>query len=610
MDRNSIIGIVLIAAIFVVFGIVNKPSEEERKEIERRRLEQIALDSAQKAKEKESLKLQTENQESLVVNAESGAPTQEIEYYTLENDKIKLTLSSKGGRPYAVELKEYQTWDSLPLILFDGDSTRFELFTGGVYPIKTGNWFFNLTDSTKSEVLISSTPETLTLRTHRGDGKYIDYSYSLSPDSYQVDLQIEIVGMKNELSTSSVNLAWSYFSPTQEKSWKNEVFNTTMYYKHFNDDVDFFNPRANKTQVEEVSTRLEWLAYKDQFFSSVLMTKQPFEGASMEINKLAEDGPFTKRFDAQISLADNTQGKFDLSFYFGPNDFKFLKKQYEAQRLHEIVAVGRGIIKWINQGIIINLFFWLNKYFVNYGIIILLMTIIIKLFLLPLTFRSYMSQAKMRVVKPMVDEATKKIPKEKAMEKQQATMAIYKKVGVSPLGGCLPMILQMPILFAMFRFFPGSIELRQESFLWATDLSTYDDLIRWSGDIPIITKILGNHLSLFTLLMTITTIISMKTNSSAQMQDSSMPGMKTMMYIMPVTFLFVLNDFSAGLTYYYFLANVITFAQNFLFKRMINEAEVLKKLEAKKAKPKKKSKWQQRIEEMQKAQQAAAKKRR
>jgi YidC/Oxa1 family membrane protein insertase len=218
-----------------------------------------------------------------------------------------------------------------------------------------------------------------------------------------------------------------------------------------------------------------------------------------------------------------------------------------------------------------------------------------------------MSQAKMRVVKPMVDEATKNIPKEKAMERQQATMAIYKKVGVSPMGGCLPMILQMPILFAMFRFFPGSIELRQQSFLWATDLSTYDDLIRWSADIPL----LGNHLSLFTLLMTVTTIISMKTNSSAQMQDSSMPGMKTMMYIMPVTFLFFLNDFSSGLTYYYFLANMITFGQNFLFKAFVNEEEVLKKLEAKKAKnkTKKKSKWQMRLEEMQKMQQQQTKKR-
>lgn len=607
MDRNSIIGIILIAAIFVVFGIVNKPSEEELKERERLRKEQFTQDSIQKAKEKEALKLQTETKETSASTAESVALTKETEYYTLENDKLKLTLSSKGGRPYSVELKEYQTWDSLPLVLFDGDSTRFELFTGGVYPIKTSNWFFGLTDSTKTEVLVSSSSETVTLRTDRGEGKYIDFSYTLVPNSYQVDMQIEIVGLENELTASNVKLAWSYFSPTQEKSWKNEVFNTTMYYKHFNDDVDFFNPRANKPQVEEVTTRLEWLAYKDQFFSSVLMTKQPFEGASLMVTKMEqEDGPYTKSFESEISLADNTQGKFDLSFYFGPNDFKFLKKEYEKERLHEIVAVGRGIIKWINQGVIINLFFWLNKYIANYGIIILLMTIIIKLFLLPLTFRSYMSQAKMRVVKPMVDEATKKIPKEKAMERQQATMAIYKKVGVSPLGGCLPMILQMPILFAMFRFFPGSIELRQQSFLWATDLSTYDDLISWGTDIPL----LGNHLSLFTLLMTITTIISMKTNSSAQMQDSSMPGMKTMMYIMPVTFLFVLNDFSAGLTYYYFLANVITFGQNFLFKRMINEEEVLRKLQAKKAKPKKKSKWQQRIEEMQKAQQAAAKKRR
>jgi YidC/Oxa1 family membrane protein insertase len=506
-------------------------------------------------------------------------------------------------------LKEYQTWDSLPLILFNGDSTNFELrFAANTpYPVSTKNRDFLPTDNSKKNIVVSSSSESITLRSIGKEGKYIDYTYSLAPNSYQVDMDINMVGMEQELASSDVSLLWSFYSPTQEKSWKNEVYNTTIYYKYTNNDVDFFNGRASKDQNEDITTRVDWLAYKDQFFSSIIIGNEPFDGARMDIQKQAEKGAYTKRFSSTIGLQIAPNKPTGLSFYFGPNDIEYLKNEYGELGLHEIVAVGRSIIKWINQGVIINLFHWLNKYFSNYGIIILLMTIIIKVFLLPLTFRSYMSQAKMRVVKPMVDEATKNIPKDKAMEKQQATMAIYKKVGVSPLGGCLPMILQMPILFAMFRFFPGSLELRQESFLWATDLSTYDDLIHWGTSIPL----LGNHLSLFTVLMTVTTIISMKTNSSAQMGDSGMPGMKTMMYIMPVTFLFVLNDFSAGLTYYYFLANVITFAQNFLFKRFINEEDVLKKLNAKKAKakPQKKSKWQQRIQEMQKAQQQAAKKR-
>lgn len=608
MDRNSIIGIVLIAAIFVVWGVINQPSEEERLKIQQER-DSIALVREQQAIELEQKQAEQVSQQTQSVSSDSNLTktTQKAEFYTLENERIKLTISSIGGRPYSVQLKEYQTWDSLPLVLFNGDSTNFELqfAVNTPYPVSTKNRHFNITDSNKKRLVVSTSEETVTLRSIEADGKYIDYSYTLGPDSYQVDMDINMVGMEQELTSSDVSLLWSFYSPTQEKSWKNEVYNSTIYYKHTNNDVDFFNGRANKDQNEDVTTRLDWLAYKDQFFSSILIGKEPFDGATMDIQKQAENSQHTKRFSSKIGLQVAPDKATELSFYFGPNNIKYLKKNYEDIGLHEIVAVGRSIIKWINQGIIINLFHWLNKYISNYGIIILLMTIIIKLFLLPLTFRSYMSQAKMRVVKPMVDEATKNIPKDKAMEKQQATMAIYKKVGVSPLGGCLPMILQMPILFAMFRFFPGSIELRQESFLWATDLSTYDDLIHWGTSIPL----LGNHLSLFTVLMTVTTIISMKTNSSAQMGDSGMPGMKTMMYIMPVTFLFVLNDFSSGLTYYYFLANVITFAQNFLFKRLINEEDVLKKLNSKKAKPKKKSKWQQRIEEMQKAQQQASKKR-
>ena len=294
--------------------------------------------------------------------------------------------------------------------------------------------------------------------------------------------------------------------------------------------------------------------------------------------------------------------------FFGPNKFKLLKK-YNAYKLEDLVSLGKGIIRWINQFVIIPIFDWLSKFIGNFGLIILLLTIIIKIGLIPLTYKSYLSQARMRVLKPQVDELTHKFPKGKEMERQQATMALYKKAGVSPLGGCLPMLLQFPILFAMFRFFPTSIELRQEGFLWAKDLSTFDSILTWDAYIPLLTNIYGNHVSLFTILMTISTIISMKMSDTGA-TTQQMPGMKTMMYIMPVMFMFVLNNFSAGLTYYYFLANVITIGQNYLFKQFIDEKEILRKIEDRKTKTVKKSKFQQRLEEMakQKAKKPARKK--
>jgi YidC/Oxa1 family membrane protein insertase len=282
-----------------------------------------------------------------------------------------------------------------------------------------------------------------------------------------------------------------------------------------------------------------------------------------------------------------------LKLFFGPNKFKLLKK-YKEYQLESLVSLGKNIIRWINQFVIIPIFDWLSKFITNYGLIILLLTIIIKIGLLPLTYKSYLSQARMKVLKPQVDELTLKFPKGKELERQQATMALYKKAGVSPMGGCLPMLLQFPILFAMFKFFPTSIELRQEAFLWAKDLSTYDAIITWNQAIPI----LGNHISLFTVLMTVSTILSMKMSDTSSSQQ--IPGMKTMMYVMPVMFMFMLNNFSAALTYYYFLANVITIGQNYLFKQFVDEKEILRKMEEKKAKPVKKSKFQQRIEEMSK----------
>ncbi len=607
MDRNSIIGILLIVAIFILWGVLNKPDQEQL-ERTRRYNDSIAL-VQQKVLEQKQAEIKNRIDTTTAAQLGDSALNTKNEFYTLENELISAKIASLGGRPYSVQLKEYITHDSLPLLLFNGDSTVFELnYYYNGRSEKTSLLNFTALDSAKLLNAIE-TPRSLTLRYAYGVGEYLDFIYTLAPNSYQLDMEIKMTGLQNlsPVNGTEIDLRWEIYSPQQERSFKNESLYSTVYYRPLNDDVDFM-PMRQKKGLQEVSipTQVDWIGYKDQFFSSVLMPGQAFSSATLQSIPMDENSGYIKQFKsvAGISITNSNNESIPLSFYFGPNKYKFLKKNYADKRLHDLVSVGRGIIKWINQGVIINIFNFLEKSIGNYGIIILLLTIIIKLLLLPLTFRSYISTAKMRVVKPMVDEATSKIPKEKAMERQQATMAIYRKVGVSPFGGCLPMVLQMPILFAMFRFFPGSIELRQEAFLWATDLSTYDDLIRWGTSIPL----LGNHLSIFTLLMTITTIMTMKM-SGAQMQESSMPGMKTMMYIMPVTFLFFLNDFSSGLTYYYFLANVITFGQNYLFKAFVNEEEVLKKLQAKKANPRKKSKWQLKLEEMQKMQQQQTKRR-
>ncbi|NJK85091.1 MAG: membrane protein insertase YidC [Bacteroidales bacterium] len=331
-------------------------------------------------------------------------------------------------------------------------------------------------------------------------------------------------------------------------------------------------------------------------FSSVIIADNPFENAEMKMAKLPEHSRYIKNFRAEIGIpfVIGKDESASFRFYFGPNKYSLLKK-YEGTELKELVILGGGIIRWINQYVIIPLFDWLSKFIGNYGIIILLLTIIIKLGLLPLTYRSYLSMAKMRVLKPQIDELNKKYPKGKEMEKQQATMALYRKAGASPFGGCLPQLLQFPILFAMFRFFPTSIELRQESFLWAKDLSTYDSILNLPFTVPLG---YGDHVSLFTLLMTITTILSIWQSNQTTVTSQQLPGMKGMMYFMPVMFMFLLNSWSAGLTYYYFLSNVITFGQNWLFKQFIDEEELLKKMEARKAKPQKKSNFQKRMEEM------------
>jgi YidC/Oxa1 family membrane protein insertase len=530
----------------------------------------------------------------------SSRVTGEDGFYTLENDLIVMKVSARGGRAYSVMLKNYTTHDGRPVVLFDGDSTvfGFKFFTIDNKPIKTDELYF-VPVNYSGTVTAAGGPASLTMRLEASSGAFIDYIYTVLPGEYMVNFESRFNGLASVIpaNTTSLALDWKMYVPQQEKGRQNEDMYTGLKHKVYQEGVEDLGgvrmQRQKKDVVSESLMRTDWIAYKDQFFSSVVIAEDFFINAAVSSKNADPTSRYLRFFESEIGVpyihGDNSS--VNMKFYFGPNSFTLMKK-YDMQ-LEELVFLGRNIIRWINQFVIIPIFNVLDNFIVSYGLIILILTLIIKLVLFPLTHRSFISQAKMRVMKPMVDELAKKYPKqEDAMKKQQATMDLYKKAGVSPMGGCLPMLLQMPILFAMFRFFPTSIELRQQGFLWAKDLSTYDSIL----DLPFTIPMYGDHVSLFTLLMTVSTIISTKITNPAGGQEQ-MPGMKTMMYLMPVMFMLILNNFSAGLTYYYFLANVITIIQTQVSRRFVSESELLKKIEENKKKPVKKSKWQQRLEE-------------
>lgn len=641
MDKNTIIGIVLIFAIFIGFSVYNssrlnksyekiievadslyaegdmenaraeyinalrfKPNEPTAvaKVNEINRILGFAADPslAEKEKSDTSAIIKEARQEKISVADSSrfgvfgGASTGDTSMITLENNRIKIKITPRGGRIYSALIKDFFTHDSLPLVLFSGDSTvfGFNFFTVDNKAVQTNNLFFRPVAENRYYVA-ENEPQSVVLQLPAGEDKYIEYKYTLQPDRYVVDFDVTFKSMDGIIASNqnSITLDWRMYIPQQEKGRQNEENYTTIKYKYFQDDVDQLRFRSNKdVDKADITTKLSWIAYQDQFFSSVLITNDFFLNGSVQSTKLTSP-KYIRYFTSEVGVPFNPgpESNISMKLYYGPNHISTLRK--EGMQLDKIVFLGKNIIGWINRFMIIPVFNWLERYIASYGLIILILTILIKIVLLPLTFKSYQSQAKMQVLKPMVDELGKKFPKkEDAMKKQQATMDLYKRAGVNPMGGCLPMLLQMPILFAMFRFFPVSIELRQEPFLWATDLSTYDSILTLPFKIPMY----GDHVSLFTLLMTASTILTMKMSGTSPGQDQ--PGMKAMMYMMPVMFMVILNNFSSGLTYYYFLANILTYLQNLLSKRFIDADKVLATLEENKKKPLKKSKWQQRLE--------------
>lgn len=606
MDKKSIIGLVIIFAILIGFHFINRPSEAERMRWIAMQ-DSIAQAQAQYEDSIKALNALTESKQNIAVNDSAsidsimqskygvmaGVVEGIEEKIVLENNLVKATITTKGGRIYSAELKDYNAYGDKPLKLFDGDANRF-----GFYFINNNRNYFtgDLYFKTSGVKTSPDSTQTLTLEIPIADGS-LKYHYTLAKDSYALDYSIESTNLQNyvTINGAAIDLEWDVKMPALEKSHKSEGLWSGLYYRYNDGDVEELGATGN--QDEDVNMNLDWIAVKNQFFSTIFVAKDNFAGAQLSSVACEETDTIIKEISTKIGVKYNffNNQKSDFQFIFTPNYFYTLES-FEGMELTELLPLGWGIFGWINEWAIIPIFKFLENAFDNYGLIILLLTIIIKVVIFPFTYSSFKSQAKMRVLKPQIDEINAKIPADKPMERQQATMKLYKQAGVSPMGGCLPMLLQMPILFAAFRFFPAAVELRGESFLWADDLSTYDSIFDLGFTIPFY----GDHVSLFCLLMCVTNIVYTKFTMQAQ-SNQQMPGMAFMMYLMPIMLLFFFNDYPAGLCYYYFVSTLITVLQTIIIKMFfIDEAAILEKIESNKKRPQngKKSKWQMKMEKL------------
>lgn len=629
MDKNTWIGFGLIAAIIVGFSLFNRPSKEELAERQRvqdsiavvRAMEQEAqMLSEQLAQEQATTtKQEPESAEVLAeqVTALYGpfAPAAKGEegQVILENEKVRVGIAYRGGRIAKAELKEYKAYgDSInALCLFQGEESKlnFTLITNNSRILSTQNLYFTVAKQTTDNEGNASL--TMRLNTNIEDC-YIDFVYTLPADDYMVHMSIQPHNAQWALAQNmaSIEMQWNQQIPQQEKGRKFEEKYAQLQYMFAGGDIEELDEIKADRQKE--SARIKWIAYKDQFFSTVLIAEDAFESTQLESTPLNAHSRYIKEYNTITSLPFDITGKksTDLRYYLGPNHYHTLKaydkdvEKSEKLHLNELVPLGWKIVAWINKALVIPMFDLFTSWGLHIGIVILLMTLVIKLIILPFVFASYKSSAKMRVLKPQLDEINAKYPPEKMQERQQATMALYQKAGVSPMSGCLPMLFQFPVLMAMFWFLPTAIELRGQSLFWADDLSTYDAIITWERTIPIF----GNHLSLFCLLMTIVNIIYTHITMQSQAGGQEMKMMKWMMYLMPLMFLFFFNDYAAGLSYYYFVSLLLTIIQTMIFRLAIDDKKVLAQMEAnakKKGTPKK-SGFMARLEAMQREQQRMA----
>lgn len=647
MDKNTIIGLLLITAIIIGFSIYNRPSPEQL-EVQKKRRDSIQLVDQQRALlEAERTAVDTDTTEleqgssvtdffgaGQTLSASAGdsstvakrvAPdllgnplpvTTSEETIILENEKVRLTLNTLGGSIESVQLKEYLRYTGDSLYLFEGDEARFNLDLFNRNSIRL---------STEKEIFTpipSEDGRSVTMRLQSSPEQYIDFVYTLPADEYMMDFDIRLVGMRNDLhpeSLTNFKINWEQKVRQQEKGRNFENRYSRIHYKYDHQDVDKLS--ESKNDRKELSDPVKWFAFKDQYFSTIVIGKQPFSNTILS-SEVLEENDYTKDYKAEIWVPGEVSAERDLitagfNYYFGPVHYNTLKAYDEEVsdstqklQLQEIVYLGYRWLSWVNKWFAIPVFNFFLSLNWGMGLIILILTLMVKIVISPLTYKSYISSAKMRVLRPQIQELEKKYPgkeQDMMMKRQQATMELYNKVGVSPMSGCLPMVIQMPVLLALFFFFPSAIELRQQGFLWADDLSTYDSFITWSGNIPIITKYLGNHISLFCLLMTGVNVIYTKFNmNTMDTGQQTMPGMKYMPIFMSVFMFFFLNSYPAGLNYYYFLSTLYTIVITLLMKQFINEDKILLQLEKNKKKPKKKSGFMARLAEAQKLQEKQA----
>ena len=625
MDKNTWIGFLLIAAIIVGFTMLNRPSKEElaaRQHVQDSlRLVQIAEQEAQRlsdslqfvagqtATEAETVSAEQQQERLQAAYGTFAAAAQgEEQFVTLQNNKVRLTLSTRGGVVKHAELLEYHaSGDSInPLSLFRGDESAFgfTLITANNRILQTGNLFFTPIASEQPGRAI------MRLKTASPDA-WLDFVYDLS-DNYMVHLSIEAHNMQTELAQNinSLELQWRQLIPQQEQGRKFEERYAQLQYMLVGGDMEKLSESKDDNAKE--SARVKWVGYKDQFFSTVLIADDAFSSSQFSSTMQSKHSGYIKEYTTLTSVPFDLSGKTPTGFrlYCGPNHYHTLKAYDEGverdERLHlnALVPLGWKIVSWINEWLVIPMFDLFTSWGLHIGIVILLMTIVIKLIILPFVFVSYKSSAKMKALKPQIDAINEKYPAEKMQERQQATMQLYQQAGVSPMSGCLPMLFQFPVLMAMFWFLPTAIELRGKSLLWAEDLSTYDAVFHWGFNIPL----LGDHLSLFCLLMTICNIGYTYITMQSQATDPNMKFMKYMMYAMPLMFLFIFNDYAAGLSYYYLVSLFITILQTMIFRWTLDDKKMLKEMEENKKKKagKPKSGFMARLEAMQREQQRLA----
>ena len=607
MNKNNVIGLVLIGVIMFGFSWYQSRQWNEQMEAQAQldsiaRVEQMAemaMDSMKRAQgivPENDVKVAAmpAYKDSMLTEARLASES----VYKLSNDKMDVEFTTRGAQPYSVKINDYMTFDSTALYLVKPGYSQYSVNVFAGENINTKDFVFEVAELTDSNIV---------MRLPFAAGGYIQQKYSISDGSYMVDNELSFVGMENVIprNVSMLDIDWSLIVPRLEKGYKNETQYSKLDY-YFSGDKKPEMIGRGRDGNKRIDTKMKWFAFQQQFFSAIMTAENEFASADLSLDFYSEDEYKSegKLMACSAKLRSDFQAGsgnvvIPYEFYFGPNDYKTLKA-YD-QKYEKIIPLGGWLVAWFSRFVIIPCFDFLGRFISNYGLVILLMTILIKLLISPLTIKSYKSSAKMQVIKPEMDKINAKYPNEKdAMKKQQATMELYQKAGISPMGGCLPMLLQMPILFAMFRFFPASIELRQQKFLWADDLSAYDSIWDFGVNIPL----LGDHLSLFALLMAVTMFFYSKMTSAQMSDDPNMAGMKFMsVWLMPIMMFFICNNLSAALSYYYLLSNIITMIMTwYIRKYVVTEEKVRADMMVNASKPKQKSKWQQRLEEAQKMQ--------